>query len=57
MSIKAAGVTNRLYYGDNLGILREHIADESVDLVHLDCMGFQKAKREAKASDQGKLDL
>jgi site-specific DNA-methyltransferase (adenine-specific) len=27
---------NRLYYGDNLGILREHIADESVDLVYLD---------------------
>lgn len=29
-------MTNRLYYGDNLGILREHIADESVDLVYLD---------------------
>jgi adenine specific DNA methylase Mod len=29
-------VTNRLYYGDNLSILREHIADESVDLVYLD---------------------
>src|SRR5581483_8698700 len=27
---------NRLYYGDNLPILREHIADESVDLVYLD---------------------
>ena len=25
-----------LYYGDNLTILREHIADESVDLVYLD---------------------
>jgi adenine specific DNA methylase Mod len=27
---------NRLYYGDNLNVLREHIADESVDLVYLD---------------------
>ena len=27
---------NTLYYGDNLPILREHIADESVDLVYLD---------------------
>jgi site-specific DNA-methyltransferase (adenine-specific) len=29
-------VTNRLYYGDNLEVLREHIADASVDLVYLD---------------------
>ena len=27
---------NYLYYGDNLDILREHIADESVDLIYLD---------------------
>ena len=27
---------NVLYYGDNLDILRRHIADESVDLVYLD---------------------
>ena len=27
---------NRLYYGDNLDILREYIADESVDLIYLD---------------------
>lgn len=27
---------NRLYFGDNLHVLREHIADASVDLVHLD---------------------
>ncbi|MDR0674640.1 MAG: restriction endonuclease [Zoogloeaceae bacterium] len=27
---------NRLYFGDNLDILREHIGDESVDLVYLD---------------------
>ncbi len=27
---------NALYYGDNLSVLREHIPDESVDLVYLD---------------------
>jgi DNA modification methylase len=27
---------NRLYYGDNLDVLRRHVADESVDLVYLD---------------------
>ena len=26
---------NALYYGDNLQILREHIPDESVDLIYL----------------------
>ncbi len=28
--------TNQLYYGDNLRVLRDEIADESVDLVYLD---------------------
>lgn len=27
---------NKLYFGDNLDILREYVADESVDLVYLD---------------------
>src|SRR3990170_6418595 len=27
---------NRLYYGDNLEILRKEIKDESVDLIYLD---------------------
>ncbi len=27
---------NALYYGDNLSVLREHIKDESVDLIYLD---------------------
>ncbi|MBI5567798.1 MAG: restriction endonuclease [Chloroflexi bacterium] len=27
---------NTLYFGDNLDILREHIADDSVDLIYLD---------------------
>ena len=29
-------MTNTLYYGDNLGILRQHVPDESVDLVYMD---------------------
>lgn len=27
---------NTLYYGDNLEVMREHVPDESVDLVYLD---------------------
>jgi site-specific DNA-methyltransferase (adenine-specific) len=27
---------SKLYYGDNLDVLREHIADESIDLIYLD---------------------
>ena len=27
---------NSLYYGDNLQVLRDHIPDESMDLVYLD---------------------
>lgn len=29
-------MTNTLYYGDNLKILREYNRDESIDLVYLD---------------------
>ncbi|MFC4292632.1 DNA methyltransferase [Sphingorhabdus arenilitoris] len=29
-------MTNILYYGDNLHVLREHVRDESVDLIYLD---------------------
>lgn len=28
--------TNKLYFGDNLKILREHVPAESVDLIYLD---------------------
>ncbi len=28
--------TNTLFFGDNLDILRQHIADESIDLIYLD---------------------
>ncbi len=29
-------MTNKLFYGDNLTVLRDSIATESVDLVYLD---------------------
>lgn len=29
-------MTNRLYYGDNLEVLRNQVADASIDLVYLD---------------------
>ena len=31
-----AFMTNTLYFGDNLDVLRRYIDDESVDLVYLD---------------------
>jgi site-specific DNA-methyltransferase (adenine-specific) len=30
------GFMNHLYYGDNLEVLKDHIPDESVDLIYLD---------------------
>jgi len=27
---------NKLYFGDNLEILRDHVAEESVDIIYLD---------------------
>jgi len=27
---------NKLFFGDNLGILRTHVATESIDLIYLD---------------------
>jgi hypothetical protein len=29
-------MTNQLYYGDNLQVLRDSIASESIDLIYLD---------------------
>jgi 16S rRNA G966 N2-methylase RsmD len=29
-------MTNTLYYGDNLKVLRDYIRDESVNLIYLD---------------------
>ncbi len=31
-----AETPNQLFFGDNLNVLRESIADESVDLIYLD---------------------
>ena len=31
-----SGGKNKLYFGDNLGILRQHVQDESVDLIYAD---------------------
>ena len=31
-----AVLENVLYYGDNLDVLRPHVADEFVDLIYLD---------------------
>jgi len=33
---KEGRMKNRLYYGDNLDILRKYIKDESIDLIYLD---------------------
>ncbi len=27
---------NKLFYGDNLSVLREHVRDEAIDLIYLD---------------------
>ena len=35
---------NQLYFGDNLDILRNHVADASVDLIYLDPPFNSKAK-------------
>jgi hypothetical protein len=34
--VQSSIANNTLFYGDNLPILREHIPDESIDLVYLD---------------------
>ena len=34
--MSANSVTNKLFYGDNLHVLRESVADASVDLIYLD---------------------
>ena len=36
MGDEGTRVTNKLYYGDNLDVLRNEIASESVDLIYLD---------------------
>jgi hypothetical protein len=48
---------NTLYFGDNLKVLREHIADASVDLIDLDsppipqgASAFKKAEKVKKGN-------
>lgn len=36
MFSRGRALVNRVYFGDNLKILRDHIATELVDLVHRD---------------------
>jgi site-specific DNA-methyltransferase (adenine-specific) len=36
-------MSNKLYYGDNLDVLRAHVASESIDLVCLDPPFHSKA--------------
>jgi site-specific DNA-methyltransferase (adenine-specific) len=41
----AESTGNVLYYGDNLAVLRQHVPDESVDLVYLDSTRTPAASR------------
>jgi adenine specific DNA methylase Mod len=44
---------NRLYFGDNLELLRDHIKDTSVDLVYLDPPFNSKANYNVLFKDRG----
>ena len=46
---------NTLYYGDNLGILREFIPDESVDLIYLDPPFFSNKHYEVIWNDGAEI--
>ena len=43
---------NILYFGDNLDIIREHISDESVDLIYLDPPFNSEAKYTEKQRER-----
>ena len=47
---------NKLYFGDNLPILREHIPDGSVDLIYLDPPFNSKATYNVLFSEQNGTD-
>jgi DNA modification methylase len=53
----AAGNTNRLFYGDNLEVLRQKIATESVDLCYIDPPFNSKRTYFQIYNNQGKEDL
>jgi len=44
---------NTLYYGDNLDILREHMPEESVDLIYLD-LPLKRARRHREEKGEQK---
>ena len=44
--------TNTLFYGDNLDVLRQHIEDQSVDLIYLDPPFNSNATYNVLFSDQ-----
>jgi site-specific DNA-methyltransferase (adenine-specific) len=48
---------NTLYYGDNLDVLRQHIKDESVDLVYLDPPFNSSAPYIMSVSEKGTVRL
>ena len=57
MSSKAL-TSNTLFFGDNLDVLRQNLADESVDLIDLDSRGStgsRKARVEEEHGQQGEL--
>jgi hypothetical protein len=48
-------MTNRLYYGDNLDVLREHMADASIDLMPTKGMRDEAASHELIETDFGRF--
>ncbi|MEK7395870.1 MAG: DNA methyltransferase [Candidatus Poribacteria bacterium] len=46
---------NLLYYGDNLSILKEHIKDESVDLIYIDPPFFSNRNYEVVFGDEAEI--
>jgi site-specific DNA-methyltransferase (adenine-specific) len=48
---------NQLYYGDNLEVLRQHIKDESIDLVYLDEGKHGRTKQVILSVKSGHLKL
>lgn len=46
---------NRLYYGDNLDVLRRYVDDESVDLVYLKSCDADRIEREAESLQNAQL--
>jgi len=48
---------NTLYYGDNLEILREHIKDESIDMIYLDPPFNSNRSYNVLFKDKGEEDI